>query len=53
MVDGFRVHGLVIGTPSASDNYMESEIEKTATLIEKLSKIVKTSPQNAYSCYTK
>ena len=32
---------------------MESEIEKTATLTEKLSKKAKTSPQNAYSCYTK
>ena len=32
---------------------MESEIEKTATLTEKLSKIAKTSPQNAYFCYTK
>ena len=27
MVDGFRVLGLVIGTPSACDKYMESEIE--------------------------
>ena len=53
MVDGFRVHGSVIGTPSACDKYIESEIEKTATLTEKLSKIAKTSPQNAYSCYTK
>ena len=32
---------------------MKSEIEKTATLTEKLSKIAKTSPQNAYSYYTK
>ena len=32
---------------------MESEIEKTATLTEKLSKIAETSPQNAYSGYTK
>ena len=32
---------------------MESEIEKTATLTEKLFKVTKTSPQNAYSCYTK
>ena len=53
MVDGFRVLGSVIGTPSACDKYKESEIEKTATLTEKLSKIAKTSPQNAYSCYTK
>ena len=52
-VDGYRVLGSVIGTPSAGDKYMESEIEKTATLNEKLSKIAKTSPQNAYSCYTK
>ena len=53
MVDGFRVLGSVIGTPSACDKYIESAIEKTATLIENLSKIAKTSPQNAYSCYTK
>ena len=53
MVDGFRVLGSVIGTPSAFDKYMESEIEKTATLTEKLSKIAKTSPQNACFCYTK
>ena len=53
MVDGFRVFGLVIGTPSACDEYIESEIEKTAILTEKLSKIARTSPQNAYSCYTK
>ena len=53
MVDGFGVHGSVIGTPSACDKYMETEIEKSATLTEKLSKIAKTSPQNAYSCYTK
>ena len=52
-VDGFRVLGSVIGTPSACNKYMESEIEKTASLTEKLSKIAKTSPQNAYSCYTK
>ena len=32
---------------------MESEIEKSATLTEKLSKVAKTSPQIAYSCYTK
>ena len=53
LVDGFRVLGLFIGTPSACDKYMESEIEKTATLTENLSKIAKTSPQNAFSCYTK
>ena len=52
-VDGFRVLGSVIRTPSACDKNMESEIEKTATLTEKLSKIAKTVPQNAYSCYTK
>ena len=52
-VDGFRVLGSVIGTPSASVKYMKSDIEKTATQIEKLSKIAKTSPQNGYSCYTK
>ena len=48
MVDGFWFHGSVIGTPSAFDIYMEHEIEKT----KKVSKIAKTSPQNAYSCYT-
>ena len=32
MVDGFRVLGSVIGTPSACDIYMESEIEKTTTI---------------------
>ena len=53
MVDGFRVLGLVIGTPLACDKYMESEVEKIATLTEKLSKIAKTSPENAYSYYTK
>ena len=53
MVEGFRVLGSVIGTPLACDKYMESKIEKTATLTEKLSKTAKTSPQNAYSCYTK
>ena len=53
MVDSFRNLGSVIGTPSACDKNMESEIEKTAALTEKLSKIAKTSPQNAYSCYTK
>ena len=41
------------GTPSANDNCMESEIEKTTTLIKKLSKIAKTSQQNAYSCFSK
>ena len=44
---------MVIGTPSACKEYIESEIEKTATLTEKLSKIAKSLPQNAYSCYTK
>ena len=39
MVDGLTVLGLVIGTTSACDRYMENEIEKTATLTEKLSKI--------------
>ena len=53
MVDGFTVLGSVIGTPSACDKYIESKIEKRATLTEKLSKRAKTSPQNAYSCYTK
>ena len=53
MVDGFRVLGSVIETPSACDKYIECEIEKTATLTVKLSKIAKTSPQTAYSCYTK
>ena len=51
MVDGFRVLGSVIGTPLACDKYMEIEIGKTATLSEKLSKITKTLPQNAYSSY--
>ena len=32
---------------------MESEIRKTATLTEKLLELVRTSPQNAYSCSTK
>ena len=32
MVDSFRVLGSVIGTPSACDKYMESEIVKTTTL---------------------
>ena len=53
MVDSLRVLGLVIRTPSACDKHMESEIEKTATLTEKFSKIAKASTQNAYSCYTK
>ena len=53
MVEVFRVPGSVIGTPSACDKYMESEIEKTTTLTKKLSKRAKTSPQNSYSCYTK
>ena len=53
MVDGFRILGSVIGTPSACNKNMESEIEKSATLTEKLSKIAETSPQKAYSCYTK
>ena len=52
MVDVIRVLGSVIGTPSACDKFTESEIENTATLTEKLSKIAKTSPQNGYSCYT-
>ena len=52
-VDGYRVLGSVIGTPSACDKNMESEIEKTTTLTEKRSKIAKISPQKAYSCYTK
>ena len=34
MVDGFRVLGLVLGTPSACDKYIENEIEKIATLTE-------------------
>ena len=45
MIDGFRVLGSVIGTPLACDKYIESGIEKTATLTEKLSKIAKTSPK--------
>ena len=53
MVDDFRVLGSVIGTPSACDKVMESEIEKTAILTEKRCKIIKTSPQNAFSCYTR
>ena len=53
VADGFSVLGSVIGTSSACDKYMESEIEKTTTLTEQLSKIAKTSPQNAYPCYTK
>ena len=48
MLDGFRVLGPVIGTPSACDKFVESGIEKTATLTENLSKIAK----KAYSCYT-
>ena len=53
MVDGLRVLGSVIGTLSACDKYMESEIEKTATLTETVPKTAKTSPQNACSYYTK
>ena len=45
MIDGFRVLGSVIGTPSTCDKYMESESEKTAMLNEKVSKIAGTSPQ--------
>ena len=32
MVDGYRVLGLVIGTPSACHSYMKNEIERRATL---------------------
>ena len=39
----------VIGSPSACDKYMESEIEKTITLTKKLYKIAKTSAQKAHS----
>ena len=53
MADGFNVLGSVIGTSSACDKYMESEVEKTTTLTEQLSKIAKTSRPNAYPCYTK
>ena len=53
IVDGFRVLESVIGAPLARDKNMESDIEKTATLIKKLSKTAKTTPQNAYSYYTK
>ena len=53
MVDGFRVSGSVIGTPSACNKYMEREIEKTTILNEKLPKIAKTSSQNEYSYYRK
>ena len=53
MVDGFRVLGSVMGTASACKKYIESEIEKKATLTEKLSQKAKSSPQNAYSCYAK
>ena len=28
MVDGFRVLGMSIGTPSACDKYMESELKR-------------------------
>ena len=52
-VDGFRVLGSVPGIPSACDKQLESEIEKTATLSEKLSKIAKTSPQNVRTPATK
>ena len=31
MVDGFRILGSVMGTPSACDKYIGSEIEKSAT----------------------
>ena len=41
-VDGFRVLGSVIGTPSPCDKYMETEIENIATLTSKISKIAKT-----------
>ena len=44
LICGFRVLGLVIRTPSGCDKI---------AINEKLSKIAKTSPQNAYSCYTK
>ena len=53
MVDGYRVLGLLIGAPSACDKNIESEIEKTATLTEKLSKIAETSPQNKLSFLTR
>ena len=46
-VDGFRDLESVIGTPSACNKYMESEIEKTTTLSKRLSRIAKTSPQTA------
>ena len=53
MPDGFRFLVLVLGTPSLCGKYMESECEKTTILTKNLSKIDKTPPQNAYSCYTK
>ena len=52
MVDGFRILGSVIGRPSAWDKLVGSEIETTTNLIEKLSKIAKTSRQKSYFCYT-
>ena len=53
MADDFRLLRSDIGIPSACDKYMESKIEKTATLTEKFFKVAKTLPQNAYSCYKK
>ena len=62
IVDGFRVLGSVIGTPSAWDKYMESEIEKTATLTEKqqdpatqreFKKIKLSNQKNSRSIYEK
>ena len=38
MVDAFRFLGSVIGTPSACDKYIESEIEKAATLTKSFPK---------------
>ena len=53
IVDGFRVLGSVIGTNESCEKFMSQKFEEYEKICLKLSNLVKTSPQNVYSCFTK
>ena len=53
ITDGTRVLGSAIGERRACTEKTKDFTEKMITMIQKLAKFAKTSPQNAYACLTK
>ena len=52
MKKGGTLFGSVIGSETDCKTFLDNQFEEHSKILEKNSKIAKTSPKNVYSCYT-